>query len=325
MKAGDHIRVFAPATVANVACGFDVLGFAIAAPGDELECTLTDRPGVAILDITGDNGELPRDPKKNSAAVAIQGLLDHTGAGFGCAIKIHKLMPSGSGLGSSAASAVAGVFAANELLDNPLPRTELLPFLLEAENAACGSAIADNVAASLFGGFILVRSYEPLEVIQLPIPDELYATVIFPHLTVLTKDARDILPREIPLSHSLRQSANLGGLIVGLQTSDYGLISRSLQDYIAEPYRSRFIPGFDLLKKAIADNGGLGGSISGSGPSVFALSRSRDKAEAVGRAMKAVMDAQGIGAEVYVSPINTEGPRVISRNQAGRKPSTSQA
>ena len=311
MRVGEHIRVFAPATVANVACGFDVLGFAISAPGDELECTITSEPGVQILEITGDGGILPREPEKNSAAVGIKRLLDHVKSPYGCAIRLHKMMPSGSGMGSSAASAVAGVFALNQLLDAPLPKQDLLPFLLEAEKAACGSAIADNVAASLYGGFILVRSYEPLEVIQLPVPDDLCATVVFPHLTVLTKDAREILPAEIPLEHSLRQTANLGGLIIGLQHSDYGLISRSLKDYIAEPYRSQFIPGFDELKKVIMEHGGLGGSISGSGPSVFALSRKPSVAREIGNAMKAVFNAKGIDSDVYVSRINMIGPTVL--------------
>ncbi len=311
MKVGDKIKVFAPATVANVACGFDVLGFAIDRPGDELELEITADKDVKILEITGDNGILPRDPEKNSAAVGIIEFLKKMNADVGCAIKIHKKMPSGSGLGSSAASAVAGVYAVNKIFGEPLSRQELLPFLLEAERAACDAAIADNVAASLFGGFILVRSYEPLEVIQLPIPDKLYATVIFPHLTVLTKDAREILPKQIPLRDSLRQSANLGGLIIGLHNSDYGLISRSLKDYIAEPYRSKLIPGFDLLKQAMMDNGGLGGSISGSGPSVFALSTSLEIAEKIGEAMKQVMTNQNIDSNVFVSKINTQGPSVI--------------
>jgi homoserine kinase len=311
MKVGDKIKVFAPATVANVACGFDVLGFAIDRPGDELELEIIAEKTVKILEITGDDGVLPRDPEKNSAAVGIIEFLKKINSNFGCAIKIHKKMPSGSGLGSSAASAVAGVFAVNKIFGEPLTKQELLPFLLEAERAACDAAIADNVAASLFGGFILVRSYEPLEVIQLPIPDKLFATVIFPHLTVLTKDAREILPKEIPLRDSLRQTANLGGLIIGLHNSDYGLISRSLKDYIAEPYRSKLIPGFDLMKQAIMDNGGLGGSISGSGPSVFALSTSLEIAEKIGAAMKQIMTNQNIDSNVFVSKINTQGPSVI--------------
>jgi homoserine kinase len=298
-----------------VACGFDVLGFAIHSPGDEVEATVTSERGVKILEITGDDGKLPMDPEKNSAAVAVQGLIDHLEMPYGCAIRIHKLMPSGSGLGSSAASAVAGIFAANALFGNRLSKEELLPFLLKAEEAACGSAIADNVAASLFGGFILVRSYEPLEVIQLSIPEELFAIVIFPHLEVLTRDARDILPENIPLKHSLRQSANLGGLIIGLQHADYGLISRSLKDYIAEPYRSRFIPGFDRLKAAIVENGGLGGSISGSGPSVFALARKASTAREIGAAMRAVMEEQGIASDIYISQINTQGPRILTDDE----------
>lgn len=312
-KVGDYIKVFAPATVANVACGFDVLGFAIDQPGDELELRITAEQGVVIEDITGDNGVLPRVAEKNSAAVAIIEFLKHIDAPYGCAIKIHKKMPSGSGMGSSAASAVAGVFAANEAFGRPLTKHELLPFLLEAENAACGAAIADNVAASVFGGFILVRSYEPLEVIQLPIPHDLYATVIFPHLTVLTKEARAILPDDIPLKHSLRQSANLGGLIIGLQNADYGLISRSLKDYIAEPYRSKLIPGFDELKATIMDLGGLGGSISGSGPSVFALSNDKTVAENIGKSMEAIMKKRDINSDIFVSKINIQGPRVLEK------------
>lgn len=315
MEPGKRIRVFAPATVANVACGFDVLGFAIHRPGDELEAELIPGGKAVIREITGDNGKLPLDPAKNSAAVAIQKLIDHLGLDMGCAISIHKKMPSGSGLGSSAASAVAGIFAANRLFGDPLSKEELLPFLLDAEEAACGSAIADNVAASLFGGFILVRSYEPLEVIQLKVPDALFATVIFPHLEVLTRDARDILPEAIPLKYSLRQSANLGGLIIGLQTSDYGLISRSLKDYIAEPFRSQFIPGFDRLKAAITETGGLGGSISGSGPSVFALSADRDTAVRIGVVMQGIMAEEGIDSDVFVSEINKEGPRVLPENE----------
>jgi len=215
MKVGDKIKVFAPATVANVACGFDVLGFAIDKPGDELVMEITAEKGVVIVDIEGDGGVLPRDAKKNSATVAIQDYLDFINADFGCKIWLKKMMPSGSGLGSSAASAVAGVFAINMLCNEQLTKEEMLPFLLNAEKAACDAAIADNVAASLFGGFILVRSYEPLDILQIPVPEDLWCAVINPHVIVLTKDAREILPKDIPLAHSLRQSANVGGIMVG--------------------------------------------------------------------------------------------------------------
>ncbi|HPN19113.1 MAG TPA: homoserine kinase [Chitinophagales bacterium] len=305
------IKVFAPATVANVACGFDVLGFAIDKPGDELVMEITAEKGVVIVDIEGDGGVLPRDAKKNSATVAIQDYLDFINADFGCKIWLKKMMPSGSGLGSSAASAVAGVYAINMLCNEKLSKQELMPFLLNAEKAACDAAIADNVAASLFGGFILVRSYEPLDILQIPVPEDLWCAVINPHVIVLTKDAREILPKEIPLAHSLRQSANVGGMMVGLLRGDYDLIGRSLVDYIAEPYRSKLIPGFYEMKNAAKTAGALGGSISGSGPSVFALCHGKEIAHKAGEAMKQVMTDMNIGADVYVSKVNNQGPKVL--------------
>lgn len=311
MKVGDKIRVFAPATVANVACGFDVLGFAIDKPGDELIMEISAQKGVEIIEIEGDDGVLPRDPKKNSATVAIQDYLDFIDADFGCKIWLKKLMPSGSGLGSSAASAVAGVFAVNMLCAEKLNKQELMPFLLNAEKAACDAAIADNVAASLFGGFILVRSYEPLDILQIPVPEDLWCAVIHPHVVVLTKDAREILPKEIPLAHSLRQSANVGGIMVGLLRGDYELIGRSLVDYIAEPYRSKLIPGFYEMKNAAMEAGALGASISGSGPSVFALCHGKEIAHKTGEALQAVMQKMNIKSEVYVSKVNAQGPKVL--------------
>jgi homoserine kinase len=311
MKIGDKIRVFAPATVANVACGFDVLGFAIEKPGDELIMEIKAEKGVEIVDIEGDGGVLPRNPLKNSATVAIQEYLDYINADFGCKIWLKKMMPSGSGLGSSAASAVAGVYAINMLCNEKLTKNEMLPFLIDAEKAACDAAIADNVAASLFGGFILVRSYEPLDIIQIPVPEELWCAVINPDVIVLTKEAREILPKDISLAHSLRQSANVGGLMIGLLRGDYDLIGRSLIDYIAEPYRSKLIPGFYDMKNAALENGALGSSISGSGPSVFALCKGKEVAYQVGDAMKAVMTNLGIKSEVYVSKVNAQGPKVL--------------
>lgn len=311
MKIGDRIRVYAPATVANVACGFDILGFAIEKPGDELIMEITAEKGVVIVDIEGDGGVLPRDAKKNSATVAIQDYLNYINADFGCKIWLKKMMPSGSGLGSSAASAVAGVYAINMLCKEQLTKNEMLPFLINAEKAACDAAIADNVAASLFGGFILVRSYEPLDIIKIPVPEELWCVVINPDVIVLTKEAREILPKEIPLTHALRQSANVGGLMIGLLRGDYDLIGRSLIDYIAEPHRSKLIPGFYDMKNAALESGALGSSISGSGPSVFALCKGQEIANKVGDAMKQVMNNLGIGAEVYISKVNAQGLKVL--------------
>lgn len=311
MKIGDRIRVYAPATVANVACGFDILGFAIEKPGDELIMEITAEKGVVIVDIEGDGGVLPRDAKKNSATVAIQDYLNYINAEFGCKIWLKKMMPSGSGLGSSAASAVAGVYAINMLCKEQLTKNEMLPFLINAEKAACDAAIADNVAASLFGGFILVRSYEPLDIIKIPVPEELWCVVINPDVIVLTKEAREILPKEIPLTNALRQSANVGGLMIGLLRGDYDLIGRSLIDYIAEPHRSKLIPGFYDMKNAALESGALGSSISGSGPSVFALCKGQEVANKVGDAMKQVMNNLNIGAEVYISKVNAQGPKVL--------------
>ncbi|HPW87441.1 MAG TPA: homoserine kinase, partial [Chitinophagales bacterium] len=282
---------------------------------DELIMELSPEKGVVIADIEGDGGVLPRDPKKNSATVAIQDYLDFIGADFGCKIWLKKMMPSGSGLGSSAASAVAGVYAINMLCEEKLTKQELMPFLLNAEKAACDAAIADNVAASLFGGFILVRSYEPLDILQIPVPDDLWCAVINPHVIVLTKEAREILPKEIPLAHSLRQSANVGGMMVGLLRGDYDLIGRSLVDYIAEPYRSKLIPGFYDMKNAAKQAGALGGSISGSGPSVFALCHGKEIAQKAGAAMKEVINNLGINADVYVSKVNNQGPKVLPLNE----------
>ncbi|MCO5249414.1 MAG: homoserine kinase [Chitinophagales bacterium] len=311
MKPGDRIKVFAPATVANVACGYDILGFAIDFPGDELIMELTEKKGVEIVDIVGDGGVLPRNPLTNSASVAIMDYLNYIHADFGCKIWIKKMMPSGSGLGSSAASAVAGVYAVNMLCNEKLTKHEMLPFLLNSEKVACGSAIADNVAASLFGGFILVRSYEPLDVINIPVPEDLWCAVINPQVIVLTREAREILPKEISITKSVRQGANVGGLIVGLLRGDYDLIGRSLIDYIAEPYRSKLIPGFYDMKEAAIHAGALGSSISGSGPSVFALCKGEETARKAGNAMKAVMDKMGIEANVYVSKVNPTGPKAL--------------
>ena len=306
------IRVFAPATVANVACGFDIFGFAVASPGDEVTLTLTDTPGVRITDITGDEGRLPREAHRNTAGIAIQTFLKHIGrTDLGVDVVLHKQMPLGSGLGSSAASAVAGVYAINELLDRPLATIDLLPFAMEGERLACGSAHADNVAPSLLGGVVVIRSYAPLDVVRIDTPASLVCTIVHPDIEVNTKDARFILKNEVSLKNTITQMGNVAGLIAGLMTPDYNLISRSLVDVIIEPVRSILIPEFNEAKKAAIDTGALGCSISGSGPSMFALSRDVETAERVGAAMQQAFLAVGILSEAYVSEINQQGPRVL--------------
>ncbi|TAH26087.1 MAG: homoserine kinase [Cytophagales bacterium] len=307
----ESIKVFAPATVANVACGFDVLGFAVDSPGDEVVLKKTNSGKVVIKEITGDEGRLPKNPLSNTVSISIIQFLEKIGIEQGIEITLHKKMPLGSGLGSSAASTVAGVFAINELMGNPLSRSELLPFAMEGERLACGSAHADNVGPALMGGFVLIRSYDPLDVIKIPTPKELYATIIHPQIEVQTKDAREILRKQIPIKSAIIQWGNVGGLVAGLMLNDYGLIGRSLQDVIVEPIRSILIPGFDQVKQAAMQAGALGGSISGSGPSMFTLSKDRETAERVGRAMEVEFKKINIGNEVYVSKINENGPVVM--------------
>lgn len=308
----DCIKVYAPATVANVTCGFDVLGFAVDNPGDEVELTLTGKPGVHIKKITGDNGRLSLDPMRNTAGISILRYMQHHGIEKGIELTLHKKMPLGSGLGSSAASTVAGVFAASRLLGRNESALDLLPFAMEGERIACGSAHADNVGPAMFGGFVLIRSYEPLDVVKIPTPEDLYATIIHPHIEVETKDARSILPRLIPLKDAIVQWGNVGGLVAGLMLKDFGLISRSLQDVIIEPKRAILLPGFYEAKHEALNAGALGGGISGSGPSIFQLSTSEQTAHNVGSAMKKVYKDMGIGSEVYISKVNLNGPIVLS-------------
>ena len=310
-----EVSVFAPATVSNVACGFDIMGFAVNEPGDEVTVKKIEKPGVFIKKISGDGGRLPHDPSKNTAGIAVIEFLKRINVPNGIEIELNKNMPLGSGLGSSAASAVAAVYAVNILFDKPLSRNELLPFVLEAEKAACGAAHADNAAPSLLGGFILVRSYNPMDTISLAVPDELICTILLPVLEIQTEYARKILPEKIFLKDAVTQWGNTGGLVAGLLMKDYKLIGRSLQDVIAEPLRSKLIPGFSDIKKAAMNAGALGCSISGSGPAMFALSKSRSTANNVGQSMKDVCDTKGIDNHIYISEINNVGARVISPNE----------
>jgi homoserine kinase len=309
----DQVHVYAPATVANVACGFDILGFAINDPGDEVILRKRKETGIAITKIIGDNGELPLDPKKNTAGVALQAFLNHINSDQGIEIELYKKMPLGSGLGSSAASAVASVFAANILFGNPLTRKELLPFALEGEKTACGVAHADNAAPALLGGFVIIRSYHPLDVIKISFPGNLYCTIIHPGIEIRTEDARKILKKEILFKDAITQWGNIAGLIAGLMKPDYDLIRRSMQDVIIEPVRSILIPGFQEIKDAAIKAGALGCSISGSGPSIFALSTSKNIADTVGTAMHNVFNLLEVNSEIYVSQVNLNGPKIIEK------------
>ncbi|MCF0059051.1 homoserine kinase [Dyadobacter sp. CY356] len=310
----NYIKVFAPATVANVSCGFDIFGFAIEEPGDVVEIRRREEPGVVIKDIFGDDGRLPRKAEKNAVTGVMLHLLKHLGIkDFGCEVILHKNMPLGSGMGSSAASAVAGVVAMNELLDCPLSRTELLPFAMEGERIASGSAHADNVGPALLGGFVIIRSYAPLDVFSIPVPGDLFCTLVHPDIEINTKDARYILRDEVSLKNTISQMGNVAGLVAGLMMEDYDLIGRSMVDVIIEPVRSILIPDFNLVKQAALDNGALGCSISGSGPSMFALSRGIENAKKVAEVMKATFANAGIESSSHVSMINKGGPVILEK------------
>lgn len=307
----NEIRVFAPATVSNIACGFDIMGFAIDMPGDEVVLRMSNKPGVRIVKITGDDGRLTCDPEFNTGGKPVVSMVRAFGIDCGVEIEIHKQMPLGSGLGSSAASAVAAAFAMNKLFELNLSERELLPYALEGEMIASGSLHADNVAPALYGGFVLIRSYHPIDIIRLEVPGELFCSVIHPHMEISTKESRRLLPEQIPLSSAIRQWGNTAALVAGLLKGDFDLIGRSLEDVVAEPLRSRLIPGFAPMKQAALDAGALGCSISGSGPSLFALSDSRDKADRISKAMQIALNEHGLGSDLYVSAVNTRGPRVI--------------
>jgi len=308
MNKRNGIKVFAPASVANVACGFDILGFALEKPGDEIIARFSDTPGLRITKITGAKGKLPYEVEKNTASFAAQRLLEHLGeTKRGIEFEIHKKMPFGSGLGSSAASAVAGVMAVNELLRRPLTKRELLHFAVLGEQLADGAYHADNIAPSLLGGIIFIRNNENLDVHRLPLPKGLFATVIHPKIQILTKDARAVLSDKVNFKASIQQNGNLGGLIIGLYNSDIGLIQRSLKDIIVEPQRASLIPGFQQVKEAALKEGVLGCSISGAGPSIFTLSQNSLIAENAGNAMQKVFNDLKIESELFISKINQEG------------------
>ncbi len=308
----DQIKIFVPATIANISCGFDVLGLALKNVGDEMTIRKVAKKGIAITKIIGQ--DLPLETHKNVAGVAALALLSETDCDCGFEIEINKQIKPGSGIGSSAASSAGAVWAINELLGKPFNTTDLVRFAMEGERLATGVAHADNVAPALFGGFTLVRSYEPLDIININTPSDLYATVIHPQIEVKTADAREILKTTVPLKEAIKQWGNVGGLISGLYTEDYELIGRSLQDYIIEPIRSILIPAFDAVKQQSLKAGALGCGISGSGPSIFALSKGETNASKVAEAMKLVYDKVGIDYDIHISKVNKKGINILENN-----------
>lgn len=306
-----EVRVITPATVANVVCGFDCLGFALSGPFDEMTVRRTGRQGIRI--INRDDFGLPTDPERNVAGVSASALLKKAGADLGLEIEITKRIMPGSGIGSSSASAAGAVVAVNRLLNDRFSRLELVDLAMEGEKLASGTRHADNVAPCIFGGFTLVRSTDPLDVVTLDFP-RLWAAVIHPQIEIRTAEARAILPKEVPLKTAVRQWGNVGSLVAGLARNDYGLIARSLDDQIVEPVRKRLIPDFDEVKAACLNAGALGGGISGSGPSIFMLCRDAETAGRVGKAMHSVYEKNGIQFNTYISEISGEGVRCLTDN-----------
>ena len=306
------IAAYAPATVSNVACGFDVLGFALDEPGDVVAAAAQDGPGVTIAAIHGDGGRLPLDPQRNTAGAAVQALLDRLQTTRGVSLTVHKGLPLASGVGSSGASAVAAVVAANELLGRPAPMEMLLACAMAGEQAGCGAMHPDNVAPSLYGGFVLARSATPPDIVRLPVPEGLACAVLHPQIEVQTGAARALLGDTVPLKDAVRQWGNLGGLVAALFTGDTALLSRSLEDVVAEPRRAVLVPGFFAVKAAAIEAGARGCSLAGSGPSMFALARSMTDAARVGRAMQHAFESTGVGSDLWVSLVGTRGARVVS-------------
>lgn len=305
------VKVFAPASIGNVSCGFDVLGLAVQAPGDEVFITLNDSQNVTIKSIVGGDGRIPVEPRENTASVAVIEYLRSINSNQGAEITLFKNLPLGSGMGSSAASAVAAVVAINHLMGEPLKRKQLLPFVMEAERVACGSAHPDNAAPSLLGGLILVRENNPLDIVRIPTPKELMCVLVHPHIEVKTRDARQVLKPTISLKDGITQWANTAALVAGMMKDDYELIGRSLVDVVAEPMRSVLIPGFDRIKKVALYNGALGCGISGSGPTIFCLCKGTENARRAGKAIEQEFNSMNLANEVYISEVNQEGARII--------------
>lgn len=303
------VKVIAPATVANLVCGFDILGMALNDPEDEMTLSLSDEPGIRIKHT--DEYGLCELPSENVAGVALEALMAEYGKPLGFDLIIHKQIKPGSGLGSSAASSAGAVVAANHLLGKVFSNEDLVRFAMNGEKLASGVKHADNISPCIYGGVTLIRSIFPLDIIPLDGPS-LFVTVVHPQIEVRTSDSRQILRKEVQLKDAIRQWGNIAGLVAGFMKKDFDLIGRSLEDVIVEPVRSILIPGFDDVKTKCKDAGALGGGISGSGPSIFMLSKEETIAKSVENIMKNIFEKIGIEYKTYVTTINYEGVKVVS-------------
>jgi homoserine kinase len=303
-----RITIHSPATVANMVCGFDVLGFAVNEPYDIMQIEFKEEPGINI--INEDAFNLPTNPSQNVAGAALMALMEAYEKPVGFTLYINKKIKPGSGVGSSAASSAGAVVGANALLGNPFSKDDLVRFAMNGEKLASGVKHADNIAPCIYGGVTLIRSVFPLDIVKLTVPD-LYVTIVHPQIEVRTADARSILKQQVLLKDAIKQWGNIAGLVAGLQQGDYDLIGRSLEDVLIEPTRSILIPAFDQVKEVSKKLGALGGGISGSGPSIFMLSTNEFTAKAVEIAMGQIYDSIGLSYHTYVTTINPEGIQLI--------------
>ncbi len=306
----NEIKLFSPATVANVSCGFDVMGFCLDNVGDEMVIRKVDQKGIRITHIEG--FDLPYEAELNVAGISALAMYDALDIDFGFEIEIYKKIKPGSGIGSSAASAVGSVFGMNELLNRPFNKTQLTEFAMKGESFISKCEHADNIGPAIFGGFVLAKSVAPLHILELPSPKDLYATIIHPQIEIKTSESRGLLPNKVPLKNAITQWANLGSLIHALHTSNYQLIGSALNDVIVEPYRSKLIPHFNEVKNAVIKNGALGAGISGSGPSIFSLNKGLKQAETTKKVMHDIYGNSGINFDIHVSKINTKGVKIIN-------------
>lgn len=301
------VKILAPASVANLVCGFDVLGMSLADPADEMIMSLSDTPGITI--VHEDEYNLPEEAEKNVAGAALLAMMKELDPQIGFSVRVNKIIKPGSGLGSSAASAAGAVAGANALLDNKFSQDDLVRFAMSGEKLASGVKHADNIAPCLLGGITLIRSIMPLDIVKLTFP-ELYVTVVHPQIEVKTSDAREILRKQVLLKDAIKQWGNIAGLVAGFMQKDYALIGRSLEDVIIEPVRSILIPGFKDVKERCRNAGALGGGISGSGPSVFMLSVEERTANSVKEVMSEVYSTLGIDFKIYVTKIDEKGVKI---------------
>tara|TARA_B100000029_G_scaffold486568_1_gene541068 strand:+ start:1381 stop:2316 length:936 start_codon:yes stop_codon:yes gene_type:complete len=308
---GESIKVAASGTVANVSCGFDCLGYSIEKPNDIVIIKASSKPKIKLSVKGNKSDKIPLIPEKNTAGKAIISMLNSLDIKKGFNIIINKGIPPGSGIGSSAASAAAALFGVNQLLDKPLTNEDLIIHGMVGEQVASGSFHADNIAPALLGGIVLVNSYDPLEIHKLPVPDNLISTIALPDFSINTKEARGLLPKKVPLKSAVKQASNLAAFTISLYQNDYNLMGKAMMDFFAEPVRSELIPGFKSVYNVAMHAGAIGCGISGSGPSIFALSENKDLGKKIGDLMHKEFQKNGINSITYTSKINQNSPIIL--------------